>query len=101
MGIHSLAVHELVSAQEHLPHARIPILWAECRRISSYERFASYDRIPLTLALAPANDRLDLARRFRRRDFCNSPVTRGVGRLDRRTQRRSERSLLHAHARRL
>src|SRR2546421_6798666 len=101
MGVYPLAFYQLVSTQEHLAHARVPILWVQSRSIPFHKCFSSRTRYPLALSLAPANDRINLEICVCCGDFRNPPVAGRIGRLDRRTQRCFKRRLFYAHARRV
>ena len=68
------SLHELASANDHFPHARLPAIWVEGRVASFHERFPPYPGCDTPFSCAATDDRSGLAKRFCTAVFAIHPL---------------------------
>src|SRR5262249_25954409 len=101
MGFHARSFTELASAHVDLAHDRCPILRARSMVAAFCECASAQHRRALVVPVAAQSDTEPLAKRFRRCVVRNPSAARGISRVGSRTQRCSQRLVLHACAARL
>ena len=96
MGLHSYRRVQLATADDDVPHAGLPTLWAESGRASSDECAAAHRLSDCAVSGPAANDGIVVAGRVRGGGICDSSAARGIRGLGGGTQGRAERPVLHA-----
>src|SRR6185295_9000141 len=91
---HSFSRRQLASHHHLVAHARLPIIRRKSGLASCQQRCHSRPCHHRAIFCPRFDDRKKLAKRICRRCLRHSSATRGIGGLDRRAQRRSQRFIL-------
>src|SRR5436309_3993507 len=97
MGLHSFSRCRLASHHHLVAHARFPIIRGKSGLASFQQCCHSRPGHHSAIFCPRLADRKKMAKRICRRCLRHSSATRGIGGLDRRAQRRSQRFILRPH----